>query len=321
MNSVLQTIKTQYIPSPQESLQTGLADKKRVRFIINPHSGVQKRINLEMLIAQELDKTHFQYDIAYTEYAGHATELAAQAVSEGCDIVVAVGGDGSVNEVAKSLINTDTVLGILPAGSGNGFAMHLGWGRDMASVLRRFSAAKVEIIDTCLMNNRPFINLAGVGFEAKVVYNTRNAPKRGFQGYVKGFFNQLFTYKFKNYTIKIDGKIIESEALTITVANAPMYGYNFVIAPLAKLNSGKLEVVVIKRAQRLRYLMTVIRMFTGSINKSPLVTHFSGEKIEIALNEPDFAQVDGEGYPIETEKLVFTVKHLSLKVLVPNRKT
>lgn len=311
MESVLHKTNTQHTPSV-------MSKKKRVRFIINPHSGAHKSINVETLIDQELDKTHFEYDIAYTEYAGHATELAAEAVSEGCDIVVAVGGDGSVNEVAKSLINTETVLGILPAGSGNGFAMHLGWGRDMASVLRRFSSAKIEIIDTCLMNNRPFINLAGVGFEAKVVYKTRNAPKRGFQAYLKGFFNQLFSYKFKEYTVKIDNKIIVTEALTITVANAPMYGYNFIIAPLAKLDSGKLEVVVIKRAQKFRYLMTAIRMFTGNINKSPVVKHFTGEKIEIMLNESDFAQVDGEGYPIETEKLVFTVKHLSLKVLVPS---
>jgi diacylglycerol kinase (ATP) len=312
MNSILQKTNTQCPPSVR-------GEKKRIRFIINPHSGVRKRLNLESLIAQELDKTQFDYHIAYTEYAGHATELAAEAVSEGCDIVVAVGGDGSVNEVAKSLIDTDTILGILPAGSGNGFAMHLGWGRDIAAVLKRFSTAKVEIIDTCLMNDRPFINLAGVGFEAKVVYNTRNAPKRGFQGYLKGFLNQLFNYKFQQYKIKIDNQIFETEALTITIANAPMYGYNFIVAPQARYNDGKLEVVIIKRTHRLRYLATSFRMINRTINRSPLVKRFSGEKIEIFLNEPDFAQVDGEGYPIENEKLVFTVKPLSLKVLVPSR--
>jgi diacylglycerol kinase (ATP) len=311
MDSVLHKTNTHYL-SPTVS------EKKRVRFIINPHSGVRKRINLENLIAQELDTAQFDYHITYTEYAGHATELAAEAVSEGCDIVVAVGGDGSVNEVAKSLIDTNTVLGILPAGSGNGFAMHLGWGRDIAAVLRRFSAAKIETIDTGLMNDRPFVNLAGVGFEASVVFNTRNAAKRGMQGYIKGFFNQLFSYKFKKYNIKVDNETFETEALTITVANAPMYGYNFIVAPLAKYNDGKLEVVVFKKAKKLRYVITTMRMLNRTVNKSPLVKRFSGEKIEISLKEPDFAQVDGEGYPIENEKLVFTLKPLSLKVLVPS---
>jgi diacylglycerol kinase (ATP) len=312
MDSVLHKTKTQYTPSVS-------GEKKRVRFIINPHSGVRKRINLENLIAQELDKTQFDYHITYTEYAGHATELAAEAVTEGYDMVVAVGGDGSVNEVAKSLIGTDTVLGILPAGSGNGFAMYLGWGRDITTVLRRFNTAKIETIDTGLMNDRPFVNLAGVGFEASVVFNTRNAQKRGMQGYIKGFFNQLFSYKFKTYKIKVDNQSYETDALTITVANAPMYGYNFIVAPLAKYNDGKLEVVVFKKARKLRYLVTTFRMLNRTVNKSPLVKRFSGEKIEISLKEPDFAQVDGEGYPIENEKLVFTVKPLSLKVLVPSR--
>jgi diacylglycerol kinase (ATP) len=310
MNNILH--KTSTLSPPSVS-----GEKKRVRFIINPHSGVRKRINLENVIAQKLDNNLFEYEIAYTEYAGHATDLAAEAVSDGCEIVVAVGGDGSVNEVAKSLIGTDTILGILPAGSGNGFAMYLGWGRDIPSVLRRFSTAKVETIDTGLMNDRPFVNLAGVGFEASVVFNTRNAPKRGMQGYIKGFFNQLFSYKFKTYHIKVDNHTYETEALTITVANAPMYGYNFVVAPLAKYNDGKLEVVVFKKARRLRYLMTTFRMLNRTVNKSPLVKRFSGEKIEISLKEPDFAQVDGEGYPIENEKLVFQVRPLSLKVLIP----
>ena len=313
MYSISQKNKPQYTPSVSD-------DKKRIRFIINPLSGVRKRMSIENLIQKELDKIKFDYEIAYTEYAGHATELATEAVKEGFDIVVAVGGDGSVNEVAKSLIGTNTALGIVPAGSGNGFAMHLGWGRDIATVIRSLGESTVETFDSCLINDRPFINLAGVGFEAKVVDYMHCVKKRGFQAYVKAFFKHLFVYKFKHYHIKIDDEIFETEALTITVANAPMYGYNFIVAPFAKPDDGKLEVVVFKRANRLLYIIASIRMFTKSINQSPIIQRFSGERIEISLKEPDFAQVDGEGYATEEAKLVFTVNPLSLKVLVPKKK-
>jgi diacylglycerol kinase (ATP) len=291
--------------------------KKRVRFIINPYSGVRKRLNLETLIAQELDATQFQFDIVYTEYAGHAIELAQEAALEGLDIVFAVGGDGSVNEVAQGLTDTNTAMGILPAGSGNGFAMYLGWGRNIPSVLRRLSTAKVEVIDTCLLNGRPFVNLAGVGFEAKVAHQLKGSKLRGLQGYAKHFFKHLFGYKFKKYQITVDNQTVITEAFTITVANAPMYGYNFVVAPSAKFNDGQLEVVIFKPANKLRYFFTTLRMLTKSINRSPLVKRLSGKQIDITLFDDDYAQVDGEGFEVEQRKLTFTVKPLSLKVLVP----
>ena len=310
MDCILQQNKEKHTPSVMD-------DKKRICFIINPHSGAHKRTSVENAIQNELDTLKFDYEIAYTEYAGHATELATEAVNEGFDIVVAVGGDGSVNEVAKSLIGTDTALGIVPAGSGNGLAMYLGWGRNIPKAISYFNNSRVQLMDTCLINNRPFVNLAGVGFEAKMADYMHFVRKRGFQAYAKAFFKHLFAYKFKHYQIKIDNQTYETEALNITVANAPMYGYNFIVAPQAKLNDGLLEVVIIKRTLRLRYLATTLRMFTKSINRSAIVKRFSGERIEISLKEPDYAQVDGEGYETEEEKLVFTVNPLSLKVLVP----
>ena len=291
--------------------------KRTIRFIINPRSGIRKKINIEQLIEQEIDKNIFDFDIVHTEYAGHATELAAEAASENIDIVVAVGGDGSENEVAAGLIGSDTIMGMLPAGSGNGFAMHLGWGRDIAAVIRRLADANTEPVDTCLVNGRPFINLAGVGFEATVAYQIKTSTKRGFKAYFKSSFGSFFSYKFKKYQITVDGVFLETEALNVTVANAPMYGYNFVVAPLAQYNDGKLEVMVIRKASFWQYLTSIHRFFTKTLHESSIVHRMSGERVEIAMTEPDFAQFDGEGFAVNQKKLVFTVKPLSLNVLVP----
>jgi YegS/Rv2252/BmrU family lipid kinase len=294
--------------------------KKRIRFIINPHSGVHKNQSIRDLITHEIDATAFEYDIKETEYAGHATELAQEAATEGYDVVVAVGGDGSVNEVAAGLIGSKTVLGMLPAGSGNGFAMHLGWGRDVAAVIRQLSEADIKKVDTCAMNGRLFVNLAGIGFEATVAHQIRGAKRRGFQAYFRSSFDNLFNYKFKKYNIRVDDKLLETEALNVTVANAPMYGYNFVVAPLAKLNDGKLEVVVVQKAAWWRYLTDMPRFLNNTLHESSLVKRLSGQRVEIGLSEPDYAQYDGEGIEVNNNKIVFTINPLSLNVLVPHKR-
>ena len=296
-------------------------DKRRIRFIINPSSGVRKKIRMEQVIEQEIDRDLFDFEIVNTEYAGHATELAAEAVKRGFDIVIAVGGDGSVNEVAAGLIGSKTIMGMLPAGSGNGFAMHLGWGRDIASVIRRLGDATTETVDTCLLNGRPFINLAGVGFEATVAHLIKSDKNRGFKAYFKSSFGSFFNYKYKTYKISVDDDdYIETEALNVTVANAPMYGYNFVVAPLAVYNDGKLEVMVIQKVSVWRYLLNIHRFLNKTLHKSSIVNRLSGERVEIVLSEPDFAQFDGEGFAVNQKKLVFTVNPLSLKVLLPKVK-
>lgn len=307
-------------PKTQKMHTTNLEErikKRSIRFIVNPSSGVRKKIKMAELIEKEIDKSLFDFEIIDTEYAGHATELALDAAEKGFDIVVAVGGDGSVNEVAAGLIGTSTIMGMLPAGSGNGFAMHLGWGRDIASVLRRLGDATIEAVDTCMLNGRPFVNLAGVGFEAEVAHHIKADKNRGFKAYFKSSFGSFFSYKFKKYKISVDDEYIETEALNVTVANAPMYGYNFVVAPLAVYNDGKLEVMVIQKVPVWKYLTILHRFLNNSLHKSNIVNRLSGERVEIVLSEPDYAQFDGEGFAVNQKKLVFTVNPRSLNVLVP----
>lgn len=293
--------------------------KKRIQFIVNPRSGVTKKHRIVDLIEQEIDTNYFDYEIVYTQYAGHATLLAAEASKDGFDIVAAVGGDGSVNEVARGLIGTETILGMIPAGSGNGFAMHLGWGRNIRSVIRRLAYAEVERVDTCSVNGHTFVNLAGVGYEAAVAQQLRTVKKRGLQAYMRLSFSGMSKYKFKTYKITVDDKELVTKALSITVANAPMYGYNFVVAPLAKYNDGLLEVIVFKKLPWIRYFISMRRFFDNTMHRSSVVHRLSGSKVEIEISEPEFAQYDGEGFLVENNKLVFDINPLSLNVLMPKK--
>ena len=290
--------------------------KKRIRFIVNPFSGIGKKGRLKLALEKQLDHQQYTYDIVKTEAVGHATQLAQKAVAEKIDMVVAVGGDGSVNEVAKGLIGTDTILGILPAGSGNGLAMHLGLGRNFSKAIQFLNQGKIIKIDTCKMNEHAFVNLAGVGFQALVANKLKASRLRGFTGYTRFVVQESFKYKTPTFEIIIDGKKIERECLLIEVANAPMFGYNFEIAPHAKLNDGILELVVIKKLRPWQFPYLAYHSLHKSLEKNGLAENFSGKNIIIKLKEETAAHFDGEGLMAQ-EDLHFSIVPLSLNVQVP----
>ena len=179
---------------------------QKIRFIINPFSGLSRKKNVPALIEKYIDASKFKYDISFTKEAGHAIELAQAAVDENYDIVVAVGGDGSVNEVANALIGTEVKLGILPGGSGNGFAMHLGLGRNIKKAIQLLNSAQAITIDTGLLNGRPFVNLGGTGFDALVAYKTKQSTLRGLWAYTKFATLEAWSYPIENYTVLIDNQ-------------------------------------------------------------------------------------------------------------------
>lgn len=292
--------------------------RKTIRFIVNPFSGVGKKNKIDQQIQKNLDHKQFQYDILFTQHAGHATELAKAAVKENIDIVVAVGGDGSVNEVAAALIGTKTILGILPAGSGNGFAMHLGLGRNIEKAIRLINTCEVIKIDSCRLNDRPYINLAGVGFDAWVAYKLKQSSFRGFLAYLKFTLQEVFSFKPRNYQLNIDGQNITKKCLVVEVANAPMFGYNFQIAPHAKFNDGLLEVVIIKAAPKWRYLFSAWRFLNGSIHKSSLTECYTVKQISISSDQEMATHMDGEGF-LSSQKLDFSIVPLSLNLLAPKK--
>lgn len=314
----MKSVIAENVQQDNRSDQTGQRKKQRLLFVVNPFAGIGKKKNFQSLLDQNLDKNQFDFSLEYTTHPGHGRQLAATAVAEHFDIVVAVGGDGSVNEIASELIDTEVKLGIVPAGSGNGFAGFLGYSRNLSQSIRDLNNAESIKIDTCLLNDKPYVNVAGVGFDAWVAYKTKTQKFRGFIGYAKTALQQTINYDIQKYIIKIDGQTIEREALCIEVANATMFGYNMKIAPLAKLDDGLLDVVIIKKAPKLRYFPSMIRFPMGTIHESSLVEYHTAREVEIIAEGECAAHIDGEGF-LSCHNLKFSIKPLSLTVLKPLR--
>ncbi len=301
---------------PTNPILADILRPRRMVFIVNPMSGTKTQRNIRQFIDTQLNHRLFEYVVWETERAGHATELAKKAVAEGFEIVVAVGGDGSVNEVSAGLLDSNVALGIVPAGSGNGLAMHLGYGRDAEAAIRKLNTAEEQIIDVGLLNGRPFVNLAGIGFEALVANLMRGQSSRGFIPYFFRSMRKMSTYEPRTCVIEANGRVISEKCFTVAVANGPMYGYNFSIAPDAKLDDGLFEVVVMKEAPRLGYFAAAAATRTGGIYSFPFVEHFTAEKVTLRCEGEYFAHLDGEGLVAEGE-LRFEIRAKALRVLRP----
>lgn len=290
--------------------------KKRIRFIANPRSGANRKRNLPDLIDKNLDHGQFDHELCFTERAGHAIELAKDGVEQGFDMVVACGGDGSVNEISSQLIGTDTVLGVLPCGSGNGFAGHLGLGRDVAKAIRTLNDGLPITVDTCTLNGHPFINLAGAGFDGVVAKRLHDSPVRGFWAYLRYTLEEAWAYQPQLFDIQVDGIKITRRCLLVEVANAPIYGYGFSIVPQANFTDAKLEVLLIKAAPKWRYVLECWRFLNHSFHQSPLAECYTGSEVIITPANSIGAHVDGEGFQLIGEARI-NIRPASLLVLVP----
>lgn len=268
------------------------------------------------LVDEHLDSKIWQSTLLYTTHEGHAVELAQRAIAKDADVVVAVGGDGSVNEVASVLVGSSVTLGIVPGGSGNGFGMHLGLSRNMSKALKVINQGHTIIVDTCFARERFFLNVAGIGFDGKVVSESRGQVKRGFQLYLKAALKGASGFQAADMTITVDGRSWSSTYMTAVVANASMYGYNFTIAPQASLQDGLFDLVLVKDAPRLKYLMASYRFFNRTTHKSPLVEIHRGKDISIEVDKEQHIHVDGEAY-MTNGRLDFSMNPKSLRVIVP----
>jgi len=291
------------------------SNTKKILFIINPFSGGGKGKKVLPQIEQFLDVSIYEWDHIFTEYKGHATELAKEAVQKEYQIIVAVGGDGTVNEVAAGLVSSNKTMGIIPAGSGNGLAMHLGLGRTPERAIQAINAQQVITIDTCKLNDQPFVNLAGVGFDGLVAFKVAKSKTRGFIGYLKEFAQVAWSYQPLEYHFFIDKKPFKEKYLLVEVANAPMFGYNFTVAPYAKLNDGLLEVVLVKKAPKWKYFGLIPKMLKSNLNNSNLVERFTAKEVVFQLPESRPLHIDGEGFYAQGE-VRFSVVPLSLQVIV-----
>ena len=285
----------------------------KIRFIINPIAGTGKQKGIEGTIAKHLDN----YDIVYTQKSRDATRLSSEAVRDGIDIVVVVGGDGTVNECLTGLVNSNTALGIIPCGSGNGFAYHIGMGRTVEKAIVQLKDAKIETIDSCTANGAPFVNVSGIGFDAHISNLFTGLKERGFINYVKLIFKEL-SYKPQEYTLQYEGIKRKIKAYMISFANASQYGNDARISPMADLQDGLLDFVIVKDFPKWKIPFFLLKLARGKTHFSKYVEIIQSKHMKISANNT-LLHLDGEPYkaknPVEIQLLP-----KSLKILIPNGK-
>lgn len=267
--------------------------KKCILFIINPSSGHKRGAEIINLLSKYLDSSKFDYSHVLTTHAKHAIELAAQAVKDKMDIVVAVGGDGLVNEVFQSLVNTDTAFTIIPIGSGNGVARSIGVTMNIKKALSNLNNGELNKIDTASFNGQPYLGVSGIGFDGLIAWEFSKTKKRGMCSYVKIILKQLKAFRSSTYTIADDQGNHEYDAFIVTIANTQQYGNNAFIAPRAKLDNGQLDLVVIKKHSKWLLPLLAIQVMTKSIHKSKHVETLRAAKFVISTSY-DQAHIDGE---------------------------
>lgn len=289
--------------------------KNKIIFIINPISGVGRHKAIEKLIDQKLNKNIYDYELAYTKAPKHAIELSKQGALESFKIIVAVGGDGSVNEVSRGVIGSDSTLAILPCGSGNGTARHMKIPLNLVKAMDIINRGNSSTIDTFNVNNEIAINTAGIGFAAHIAHEFSRLKKRGFTNYLKIAVRDSLKYRSQPCEVDLHGEIQKLNAFIIDIANGGQWGNNAVIAPHAENNDGLLDLCVIRNFPLVNFPIMATRLFTQSIHNSGFV-RITKMKEAIIRQEKNYAHIDGEPVIIGNE-LRIKINPLSLRVLVP----
>jgi len=292
--------------------------KKNILFIINPISGRKPSVKekIKSLIDNILDKEKYNYKIQNTNRKDHAIEISKNAVKEGFDIIVVVGGDGSINEVAQSIVNTDVILGIIPLGSGNGLAHHLKIPLKPENAIEVINQFKIKKIDTASCNDKVFVSIAGIGFDARVAKKFAKTRKRGFLSYLKIIIKEYPFYKPRDYEINIDGKQIQRNAFIINFANSDQFGYDTTIAPNAKIDDGLIDVCIVKKVPLVELPISAHLLYWKQIDKSRFIEIIKAKNIIIKRKKKSTVNIDGEPVKLAKE-LEIKINPLSLKVIVP----
>jgi diacylglycerol kinase (ATP) len=290
--------------------------KRTIAFIINPQSGTDRIKSLKDLIAELFDKKIFDIEIIYTEYAGHAKIISKEMAAKNFETVVAVGGDGTVNEVASGLIGTETALGIVPKGSGNGLARACNISLKSRDALETIAKGYIKNIDAGIANGEYFLSNAGVGFDAHVTQRCLDENTRGIIMYIKKSVSSFYNYKASKYEINIDGENISKRAIMISIANGNEFGYGFKIAPTASLVDGVLDVMIIKPLNFFTAGRVSFYAWWGNLHKYSKVKHIRGRSIFIKSDELNCHQIDGD-FRTNKGELKIEILPKALNVIVP----
>ena len=286
-----------------------------IRFVINPSAGKHK--NLKML-EKDIKKFFPQAEIIYTKCAGHAKELALEAAQKNYESVVAIGGDGTINEVTQGLVNSSTALGIIPCGSGNGFARLIKMPlKDSLKCLEIVKQNRTKKIDVGQANNEYFLNVAGFGLDAIVAHKFATSKRRGKLPYFKIGAKEFFNYQPAKYNLTFDdGKELEINPLCVAFANGTQYGSNFYIAPKALLDDGLLDMVLIKPTNIFKMLLGLPNFLKDGLSPVKLAETQKIKSIKIASKNSFYYHIDGE--PREAQNILeITIQPKSLNIIYP----
>lgn len=271
------------------------------------------------LIETELDRNKYDYTIIPTQRAGHAAEIASQSVLKGVHMVVAIGGDGTINEVARSLVHTSTALGIIPSGSGNGLARHLQIPMETKGAIDILNRGSIRCIDYGKINSIPFFCTCGVGFDAFVSLKFANAGKRGLLTYLENTLHEGLKYKPETYEIETEDEAMKYKAFLISCANASQYGNNAYIAPQASLSDGLMDVTILQPFTVLDIPTLSFQLFNKTIDQNSRIKTFKSKKLRIHRATPGVMHYDGEPVMSGPEINVEIVNQ-GLYVMAPEKK-
>jgi YegS/Rv2252/BmrU family lipid kinase len=290
--------------------------QKEIVFIMNPISGTRQKKQVPNLVEKLLDKQKFTHRFALTERPQHATELAHAAAEAGAAAVIAVGGDGTVNEVAAGLMHTNTALGILPFGSGNGLARHLKIPVDTAAAIQLINNWPQLTIDAALANGKPFFCTAGLGFDAHIGKLFHSTKTRGFSTYFKLALQEYINYSPQKYTLKLPAKDIERVCFVVTIANAGQYGNDAYISPQASVQDGLLDICVLQPFPSYVAAAVGLRLFQKTMHESQYMEIIRTESLTLCCATAECMHLDGEFFELNGP-LEIKVVPQCLKVLSP----
>lgn len=289
--------------------------KKKIVFIFNPISGTTSKLGIPKLIDSTLDKEKFEYEIMETKRAGHASEIAHEAAKRGVDIVVAVGGDGTVNEVARAIVETKTALGIIPCGSGNGLARHLMLPLNAKGAIETINKCEIHDLDYGCINGMPFFCTCGMGFDAFISMKFANSGKRGPITYVENVLKEGLKYKPETYVIEDETGTKQYQAFLVSIANASQYGNDAYIAPQASMRDGLMDIIIMEPFDMIQAAQVSIDMFNKTIDKNSHIKTFRSKHIHVHRSQPGVIHYDGDPIMADAD-LDIAIRERGINVVV-----
>lgn len=293
--------------------------QKKITFIVNPVSGNKEGAKLIQILRQHPFNSELSVDICETQYPNHARELTQEALTNNADVIVACGGDGTINEVAQQLIGKETALGIIPIGSGNGLATNLSISKNLETAIEDLLKFKTKKIDVGQFNEYYFFSNIGFGLDAEVINEYSASQEHTLTGYVKAFFNAYRKYNSRKLNLIIDHHIqVENDYFFLLCSNSNIAGYGITFTPQATLNDGKLDLIAVEKLSMLELFQFAYHVLNQSLPQFNRAQFYQLEHFKIQSLESNLIiQMDGEALPIQKMSGEVKILKEALNVLVP----